>query len=437
MAPLYCLLVFFVHTFSREVYSAIENQSISSTQIIKDPEFILSKNGTFKLGFFSPPNSANRYVGIWFNQVPVQTVVWVANRDKPITDSSGELKISVDGNLQLTMGQETIIWSTNVPNITINNSTAQLQDTGNLVLLQHNSTDVPTTVWQSFEHPTNTFLPGMRPTISNTPNNKKVMFQSWKSPSEPSEGNFSIGIGITGGVPQIFTWNNGTNFWRTGPWDGNNFIGLPNVDSTLKDGFVLEKNDDLGTLDMSFDPEDANFFFNYVVDVNGTIIEQYWDADSKTWTAGWVGPSTPCEVYGTCGAFGSCDHGSASCRCLRGFRPRNDQEWRKGNHSSGCVRRTKLQCNSSTQGSNEDSFLRLQTMKVPDNVVQRSAFSQDGCRSQCVSNCSCLAYAYHLNIGCMIWTEDLIDTQAFSSGGVDLFLRIAASELGKRIILRI
>lgn len=235
-------------------------------------------------------------------------------------------------------------------------------------------------------------------------------------------------IGATGGVPQIYTWNNGVNFWRSGPWDGNNFIGLPNVDNTLKDGFVLEVNQELGTIDMSFNPQDSGLLFNYVVTPNGTIIEQYWDDTSKNWVPGWVAPSSTCEVYGKCGVYGSCHHDSGSCRCLRGFEPKNNKEWRRGDASSGCVRRTELECG---KGSNEDGFLTLNNMKVPDNLHQVSAFSQDGCKTQCETNCSCLAYAYHLNIGCMIWTEGLIDTQEFSAGGIELFLRLAASELGE------
>ncbi|XP_021775683.1 G-type lectin S-receptor-like serine/threonine-protein kinase At1g11330 isoform X2 [Chenopodium quinoa] len=427
MAPLSWLFFFVLHYNCLQFCSAIDNHSITTTQFLQDSQSLVSRNGTFKLGFFSPTNSANRYVGIWFNQVPDRTVVWVANRDNPISDSSGVLQISDDGNLQLIDGQKKIIWSTNVTGLVIKNSTAELLDSGNLVLQQSNSTDTPATVWKSFDHPTDTFLPGMRPTVLSTPNKKNVIFRSWKSPSDPSVGSISVGIGTPNGLAQIFMWKDGANFWRSGPFDGNNLIGLPNVDNTLKDGFVLEENDGNGTYDISFEPEDTSLLFNYVVKSNGTIIEQYWN--DANWVAGWVAPSAACEVYGTCGAFGSCIHDSATCKCLQGFKPKSDQEWKRGNTSSGCVRRKKLQCG--IQGGTEDEFLRLQTMKVPDKAVPISAFSQDGCRSQCVTNCSCLAYAYHLNIGCMIWNEDLIDTQGFSAGGVDLYIRLAASELDR------
>ncbi|MCD7462303.1 hypothetical protein HAX54_048211 [Datura stramonium] len=58
--------------------------TITTTQFIKDGETIVSSDGTFELGFFSPGNtSTNRYVGIWYKQISVITPVWVANRLAP------------------------------------------------------------------------------------------------------------------------------------------------------------------------------------------------------------------------------------------------------------------------------------------------------------------------------------------------------------------
>ena len=79
--------------------------TITSSKSIKDPEYIVSNGGIFRLGFFSPANSTDRYVGIWYNRIPVQTVIWVANRNKPLKDSSGVLTMTEDGNLVILNGQ--------------------------------------------------------------------------------------------------------------------------------------------------------------------------------------------------------------------------------------------------------------------------------------------------------------------------------------------
>ena len=107
--------------------------TIRSSQSINDSKYIISNGSVFKLGFFSPENSTNRYLGIWYNNISVFTVIWVANREKPLKDSSGVLTISEDGNLVVLNGQAEILWSSNVSN-SVTNSSATLGDFRNLVL---------------------------------------------------------------------------------------------------------------------------------------------------------------------------------------------------------------------------------------------------------------------------------------------------------------
>ncbi|VFQ67168.1 unnamed protein product [Cuscuta campestris] len=55
--------------------------------------------------------------------------------------------------------------------------------------------------------------------------------------------------------------------------------------------------------------------------------------------------NNPCESYGVCGPFGSCDpEASPICSCLPGFDPRNSQQWHAGNRTGGCRRRVPLAC---------------------------------------------------------------------------------------------
>jgi hypothetical protein len=56
------------------------------------------------------------------------------------------------------------------------------------------------------------------------------------------------------------------------------------------------------------------------------------------------------------------------------------------------------------------------------------------CEGMCLKNCSCTAYA-SLDVrgggsGCLLWFGSLIDTREFSKGGQDLYIRMAATELG-------
>ncbi|EOY28497.1 Uncharacterized protein TCM_030039 [Theobroma cacao] len=102
-------------------------------------EGLVSAGQSFVLGFFSPWNSNNHYVGIWFKDVPQQTVIWVANRDDQVTDSSGTLTITSTGNMFIHKNESTVpIWSSN-SSTTSNNSVLKLLDTGNLVVKDANS----------------------------------------------------------------------------------------------------------------------------------------------------------------------------------------------------------------------------------------------------------------------------------------------------------
>ncbi|KAM1239957.1 hypothetical protein ACFX2J_045330 [Malus domestica] len=67
-----------------------------------ESETLVSSGGRFELGFFSPsPRGTQRYVGIWYHQLSPRTVVWVANREKPVLNSTGTRFLALqDGNLQ-------------------------------------------------------------------------------------------------------------------------------------------------------------------------------------------------------------------------------------------------------------------------------------------------------------------------------------------------
>ena len=127
---------------------------ITPNQPIKDGQILVSNKKTFALGFFKLGNSYHRYVGIWYHQITEQTVVWVANKDNPLNDTSGVLSINGQGNLVLHTQNQTIpIWSTNVSFsvLSTNNYVAKLLDVGNLVLIQQERQHV---AWQSFDYPT-------------------------------------------------------------------------------------------------------------------------------------------------------------------------------------------------------------------------------------------------------------------------------------------
>ncbi|XP_074269990.1 G-type lectin S-receptor-like serine/threonine-protein kinase SD1-13 [Silene latifolia] len=407
------------------------SDNINTTNFLKGEESIVSSNGTFRLSFFSPPNTTNRYVGIYYNKLPMMKVVWVANRNNPLNDSSGSFQISKDGNLQVLNGHKHILWSSNITllQVATNMSKAQLLDSGNLVLYSSDNN----IIWQSFDHAGNTLLPHMS-LVYNKATGKNSPIQAWKSASDPSQGRFVAGLGPSV-LPEVFIWDMGRPNYRSGPWNGNTFLGIELALPDFQSHAIIIQTDGEGNTSLEFfDP--PFLLTNFELSYQGTATQQYWDDAKGDWNAIWQASDNECGLYGKCGEYGSCNIlRSPICECLKGFKPKVSQEWKSGNWSNGCTRSKRLLCG--IQGAKEDGFLSLPTMKPPADTNWLKGLDQVACRSQCLSNCSCLAYAFDIGVGCMTWTEKLIDTQQFSSSGVNLYLRLSHSELGNNKRLKI
>ncbi|KAH9327050.1 hypothetical protein KI387_007228, partial [Taxus chinensis] len=165
---------------------------------------IMSKNGTFAMGFFSPSGSHNWYVGIWYAQVSEKEIVWVANRESPIRNIPGVLNLSRDGHLGVYGAEGNCVWSING---TKKVSRGVLLDSGNFFLL--GADNRYETVWESFDHPTNTWLPGMK--VS-----KRHKLISWKNSWDPAPGLFSALQDPSGVIQVVLMWNNSVQYWTTG-----------------------------------------------------------------------------------------------------------------------------------------------------------------------------------------------------------------------------
>nr|GMC64003.1 receptor-like serine/threonine-protein kinase SD1-8 [Ipomoea batatas] len=126
--------------------------TITPTQPLAQNQTLVSAGGVFQLGFFSPGgNFGGLYVGIWYKEIQDRTIVWVANRDKPITNSTGFLKIGEDGNINLVDGTRNSIWSSSNQSVR-GNTIAQLLDSGNLVLRRENDENPENYLWESFDY---------------------------------------------------------------------------------------------------------------------------------------------------------------------------------------------------------------------------------------------------------------------------------------------
>ncbi|KAK3132733.1 hypothetical protein QOZ80_6AG0526940 [Eleusine coracana subsp. coracana] len=386
---------------------------------------IISDGGSFAFGFFSVGNStpAKLYLGIWYNNIPQLTVVWVANREAPATNATSAaplLSFTNTSNLILSDADGRVLWRTNIRSSPAPiGLAAVLLDTGNLVIRSPNGT----AFWQSFEHPSDTFLPGMKIRIRyKTRVGERLV--SWTSPDDPSPGPFSYGVDSDTFL-QTFFWNGTRPMIRTEPWTGymvDSSKFLVNNSATIYTAIV--SNDE--EIYMTYSLPDGSASTRFVLTYSGEYRLEIWR--SSAWTVIVKLPVSECNRYGNCGPYGYCDStvaaGAPTCKCLDGFEPTSLEDWNNGSFSQGCRRKEALQCG--------DGFLTLTGMKSPDKFV----FVKNRSFKECAANCSCVAYAY-ANLStrttkgdgtrCLVWTGDLIDTEKWGDllPSETLYLRIA------------
>ncbi|KAJ9538914.1 hypothetical protein OSB04_031647 [Centaurea solstitialis] len=63
---------------------SVSTDIITPTQPLAMNQTLISSGGVFELGFVDLGNN-NLYLGIWYREIQPRTIVWVANRDVPLT----------------------------------------------------------------------------------------------------------------------------------------------------------------------------------------------------------------------------------------------------------------------------------------------------------------------------------------------------------------
>lgn len=426
------LVIFFIAThFSLAGAGAGVVENSSTIDIIKDGHQLVSANKKFALGFFSFNNSTTRrYVGIWYNEIPELTLVWIANRNQPVNDTSAMLALDRrHGNVVVYSPNQTIsLWSTN-NSITQspNDMSVELRDTGNLAVVQRQTGRV---IWQSFDYPSNVLLPYMKLGV-----NRRTGFSwsltSWKAIDDPGTGNFSCRIDPTG-FPQLILYKGDVPWWRGGAWTGRRWSGVPEMTrSFIINVSYVDTPEEISIVNgVTID----TVLMRMTLDESGSLHRSTWNEHEHKWSEFWSAPTEWCDNYDRCGPNSNCDPYNADqfqCKCLPGFEPRSDRNWFLRDPSGGCVRkRPNATCRSG------EGFVKIVRVKVPDSSTARAdmSMSLEACEQACAKNCNCTAYTSANEVtgtGCVTWHGDLVDTRTYANVGQDIYVRVDAVELGK------
>ncbi|WJX43814.1 hypothetical protein P8452_30867 [Trifolium repens] len=403
---------------------------------------LVSAGNKFELGFFTPsniPGDSQRYLGIWYyiderdrsEESQKQTVVWVANREYPVPDSNsttGVFQIAKDGNLVVvdTSSINITYWSTNLSsNSSPKNRTLKLMDSGNLVLLD----DRNLRLWQSFENPSDTFLPGMKMDTN-------LILTSWKSVDDPGSGNFTFKMMNN----RFIIFNRSEIFWESKEYGMlNPNAKFDQVDDISSGVYNLLTNSNFlirnKTIPMKYD--NTSLF----LDSTGVIqwLDNSVEGDDLSVRVRWKQPKTNCSKYNLCGEFASCnDNDYKKCKCLPGF-----DDAGKGDSSLqnkiGCIRRTSISCTQNDTWA----FLNLTMIKTRRPDIKVAVDHEVNCTSKCIEKCPpCQAYSYApppplaqrtLNsLTCWIWNYSLTTLKEGYTAGDDdrrLFVLVDRSDI--------
>ncbi|KAI3774498.1 hypothetical protein L1987_49056 [Smallanthus sonchifolius] len=296
--------------------------------IIDGLGYLESPGMKFRMGFFPHGNGntseVRRYVGIWYTMDP-KTVVWVANRDNPVLDSNGFLTVAKDGNFKVLNKDQPAYFNTTIEGAPL--TALKLLDTGNVVLINVASGSI---LWQSFETPTDTLLPGM---IMGT----NMPLISWKSITDPGSGSFEFQQDQ--GTAQYSILNGSTKFlWKSGKMSTNSF----DENQIFSKAFNLLSN--------------TTTQKRNIVLRNGT-------RSSETYTV--VDPNSS---------------------CLRGFEPKSLDDL-----TIGCKRTSEI-CEKSTIKDTFINMTMISMDDPTLRFFETNNESE--CIKECLKDCVCLAYAY-------------------------------------------
>ena len=400
-------------------------------------ETLVSARGSFELGFVTPNGSSDgrRYVGIWYHGLTPVTVVWVANRNNPLLNpTNGAFGIGEDGNLHV-VDKSTLksYWSTEIETSWSLNRTVKLMDSGNLVLRE--ASQLGESLWESFESPTDTFLPGMEMDAN-------LILTSWKDKDDPGIGEFTFSkLDDQERENRFVITKKSTPYWQS----GGNFLDLekiPDIIVYMLSNVKVTKSNPNNKIKLGPQKLDYNYS-RVVINYDGEIQYQTWIKYRKEWDLIWSKPSDRCSISNLCGNFGNCNpNNSLVCKCLPGFKPSFPEKWKSDDFSGGCIREMNI-CEKN------ETFLSLKVMKVgnPDSKWYQ-ANNETECKKECLDKCTCQAYSFEVaenstrggdssgtTSSCFIWLGELHDLQQSLVGGRNLSVCVGLSDLGTSLHL--
>ncbi|KAG8378369.1 hypothetical protein BUALT_Bualt08G0130300 [Buddleja alternifolia] len=329
-----------------------------------------SPNRSFTLSFIQ--ESENTYfASISYNGIPI----WRAGGDRGgAVDSSAALRFLATGNLELVNGPSgSIVWQSNTSGLGV--TTAALDDSGNFIL---RNGSFP--IWTTFDHPTDTILPGQNFTVNHVLRCGSYSFHLSNTGEISLRWNNSIVYYTSSGINAT----DNSNLTLTSPSLSMQSVGLFSLfDQMLSSPIIMARDNDYGQVS-----NNSLRFVQLDCDGNMRIYSSSLNNGRGNRIVRWTAVSDQCQVFGYCGNFGVCSYDEVSfnpvCRCpSQNFDPIDRNDGRRG-----CRRTEEIQsCQTTVLALNNTMFLTYQ----PEINTDYFTASITACRSNCLTDTSCIA----------------------------------------------
>lgn len=153
---------------------------------------------------------------------------------------------------------------------------AQLLDTGNFDIKESSYEDF---IWQSFEYPGNSFVPGMK-FGKNFRTGKDKYMTSWRSTDDPSLGEYALKW-IMDGYPQVYKMKGSVIESRLGPWNGINYAGLPSYSQNQITTYKMEIITNEEEMYFLYSLNSTTILEKAILTADGRVEFSHHDRDSK------------------------------------------------------------------------------------------------------------------------------------------------------------
>ncbi|XP_051151160.1 uncharacterized protein LOC127265424 [Andrographis paniculata] len=386
-------------------FQIASQDSLKPGERLNSSSLLVSSKGIFSLGFYTPDKTSNNtYLGVWYTTGSIYPV-WIGNRESPFSKNSNPV-LSIDSRGKLIIrngrGEQIEIYSGG----SSKNVAATLLNTGNLVIKDMDSNGE--ILWQSFDYPTDTLVPGMKLGI-NHKTRRNWTLTSWLGENNPAPGAFTLEWDPSSG--KLLIRRRGMRYWTSG---------------TMKD-YVAKRplsNDSWRVKEFenfNFKPDAFNYNYNFT---NATSHDEEYFTYSliqvsdmpderrnviSVWRLNYAGSITEVEsgrpfilaVASYC--YGYNNQGSSiGCELW-------DQPTCRNSHQTFIFR---------------SGYFKLANGRyAPAAEDRNSSLSLSDCRANCWEDCECVSYATQYTDGCLYWKgKDLEFEQRFDGSVVEKYV---------------